>query len=92
MKPPGSELETAGRRVHFSDSDTARRLREAAFFPVQSPSLAQLRLELGQYEKDQAIEAAVTFRAGRGCPVIEILGAGKDYVLDGRIVTAFDGV
>ncbi len=58
------ELETAGGAGYLSDSDTARRLREAAFFPVQSPSLAQLRLELAQYEKDQAIEAGAHLSGG----------------------------
>lgn len=44
------ELEAAGGAGYLSESETARRLREAAFFPVQSPSLVQLRAELAQYE------------------------------------------
>ena len=45
------ELEAAGGAAYLSESDTARRLREAAFFPVQSPSLVQLRTELARYEE-----------------------------------------
>lgn len=48
------ELETAGGAGYLSESDTARRLREAAFFPVQSPSLVQLRTELALYEAERA--------------------------------------
>lgn len=44
------ELEAAGGAGYLSESETARRLREAAFFPVQSPSLVHLRAELAQYE------------------------------------------
>lgn len=52
------ELEAAGGAGYLSASDTARRLREAAFFPVQSPSLVQLRAELAQYEEALAVKAS----------------------------------
>lgn len=42
------ELEAAGGRGYMGASDTARRLRESAFLPVQSPSLVQLTDELTQ--------------------------------------------
>lgn len=40
------EAALAGGRGYLSSSDTARRFREAAFLPVQSPSEGQLRWEL----------------------------------------------
>lgn len=52
------ELEAAGGAGYLSESDTARRLREAAFFPVQSPSLVQLRAELARYEEALAAAGA----------------------------------
>lgn len=52
------ELETAGGAGYLSESETARRLREAAFFPVQSPSFVQLRSELAQYEASYGSELA----------------------------------
>lgn len=42
------ELRCAGGRGFARNSDSARRFREAAFIPVQSPSEAQLRWELSQ--------------------------------------------
>lgn len=59
------ELEAAGGSGYLSESETARRLREAAFFPVQSPSLVQLRAELAQYEASHAREIAA-LGAGEG--------------------------
>lgn len=44
------ELEAAGGAGYLSESATARRLREAAFLPIQSPSFVQLRTELAQVE------------------------------------------
>lgn len=52
------ELEAAGGAGYLSESDTARRLREAAFFPVQSPSLVQLRAELARCEEAFAAAGA----------------------------------
>lgn len=40
------ELATSGGQGYRDDSPTARRLREAAFLPIQSPTEAQLRWEL----------------------------------------------
>lgn len=48
------ELEAAGGAGYLSASGTTRRLREAAFLPVQSPSLVQLRTELSQVEATRA--------------------------------------
>lgn len=48
------ELEAAGGRAYMGASDTARRLRESAFLPVQSPSLVQLTQELQQLEREVA--------------------------------------
>lgn len=44
----GVEAAVTGGRGYVSASPTARRLREAAFLPVQSPTEAQLRWELRQ--------------------------------------------
>src|SRR5690606_22782862 len=46
------ELEAAGGGGYLASSHTARRLREAAFLPVQSPSLVQLRLELERLREE----------------------------------------
>lgn len=48
------ELEAAGGAGYLSESATARRLREAAFLPIQSPSFVQLRSELAQVEASHA--------------------------------------
>lgn len=40
------EVKVTGGAAYLSASPTARRLREAAFLPIQSPTEAQLRLEL----------------------------------------------
>lgn len=48
------ELEAAGGRAYMGASETARRLRESAFLPVQSPSLVQLTQELHQLEREVA--------------------------------------
>lgn len=48
------ELEAAGGRAYMGASATARRLRESAFLPVQSPSLVQLTHELSQLEREVA--------------------------------------
>jgi alkylation response protein AidB-like acyl-CoA dehydrogenase len=40
------ELRALGSRAYLRTSPTARRLREAAFLPIQSPTEAQLRAEL----------------------------------------------
>ena len=42
------EVRTAGGRGYARHTDASRRFREAAFLPVQSPSEAQLRWELGR--------------------------------------------
>jgi alkylation response protein AidB-like acyl-CoA dehydrogenase len=42
------EIRTAGGKGYASRTSTSRRYREAAFIPVQSPSEAQLRWELGR--------------------------------------------
>jgi len=67
------ELEAAGGAGYLSASDTARRLREAAFFPVQSPSLVQLRTELAQYEAALAFQADAA--AWEGAPSLGKEGA-----------------
>ncbi|OOK73454.1 ntrC domain protein [Mycobacterium kansasii] len=41
------EIRTAGGKGYASRTPASRRYREAAFLPVQSPSEAQLRWELG---------------------------------------------
>lgn len=43
------ELRLMGGRAYVRTSPTARRLREALFLPVQSPTEGQLRWELSQY-------------------------------------------
>lgn len=58
------ELEAAGGSGYLLDSDTARRLREAAFLPVQSPSFVQLRAELARYELARSGEAGAGSRKG----------------------------
>jgi alkylation response protein AidB-like acyl-CoA dehydrogenase len=45
------ELSALGGRGYLADSPTARRLREAAFLPVQSPTEAQLRWELSRCDR-----------------------------------------
>lgn len=40
------ELKALGSRAYLRSSSTARRLREAAFLPIQAPTEAQLRAEL----------------------------------------------
>jgi alkylation response protein AidB-like acyl-CoA dehydrogenase len=42
------EIRTAGGKGYASRTSASRRYREAAFIPVQSPSEAQLRWELGR--------------------------------------------
>jgi alkylation response protein AidB-like acyl-CoA dehydrogenase len=42
------EIRTAGGKGYASKTPASRRYREAAFIPVQSPSEAQLRWELGR--------------------------------------------
>jgi hypothetical protein len=42
------EAKAAGGRGYVSTSATARRLREAAFLPIQAPTEAQLRWELSR--------------------------------------------
>lgn len=54
------ELEVAGGAAYVAASDTARRLREVAFLPVQSPSLVQLRMQLEQLEKELQLETAAS--------------------------------
>ncbi len=44
------ELMVAGGQGYMQHSDTARRLREAAFIPVQSPTEVQLRWLLSRYK------------------------------------------
>lgn len=44
------ELKAAGSRGYFETSGTARRLREAAFLPIQAPTEAQLRAELARFQ------------------------------------------
>ena len=86
------ELEAAGGAGYLSESETARRLREAAFFPVQSPSLVQLRSGAGAV-RGVAGESTCPRPGGRGGRlVIEIVGAGKEYRMGDRTVLAFDGV
>ncbi|MFC4114421.1 acyl-CoA dehydrogenase family protein [Nonomuraea zeae] len=46
------EATASGGRGYATDSPVNRRLREAAFLPVQSPSETQLRWELGRAGKD----------------------------------------
>lgn len=46
------ELEAAGGAGYVASSPTARRLREAAFLPLQTPSLLQLRLQLQRLQAD----------------------------------------
>jgi alkylation response protein AidB-like acyl-CoA dehydrogenase len=43
------EIRTAGGKGYARGTDASRRFREAAFIPVQSPSEAQLRWELGNF-------------------------------------------
>jgi alkylation response protein AidB-like acyl-CoA dehydrogenase len=42
------ELAVAGGRAYRADSATSRRVREAAFLPVQAPTLQQLRREIAR--------------------------------------------
>lgn len=72
------ELEAAGGAGYLSESDTARRLREAAFFPVQSPSLVQLRAELARYEEALAPAAGAQ---GLGVQGFGAHRLGKEGVL-----------
>jgi hypothetical protein len=41
------ESAVAGGSGYLAASDTARRVREAAFLPVQAPTYGQLRREIG---------------------------------------------
>ncbi len=43
------ELAVTGGAAYRKDSPTARRLREAAFLPIQAPTVAQLRWELARF-------------------------------------------
>ncbi|MGH2799680.1 MAG: acyl-CoA dehydrogenase [Thermoleophilaceae bacterium] len=45
----GLELKAAGGRGYLSTSGTARRLREAAFLPIQAPTEVQLRWALSRF-------------------------------------------
>lgn len=45
----GLEARTAGGRGYVATSPTARRMREAAFLPIQAPTEGQLRWELARY-------------------------------------------
>lgn len=44
------ELQVVGGAGYVADSPTARRLREASFLPVQSPTEGHLRYELARYD------------------------------------------
>lgn len=57
------ELEAAGGAGYVATSDTARRLREVAFLPVQSPSLVQLRMQLDELEAE--LQADIAASSGR---------------------------
>lgn len=69
------ELEAAGGAGYLSESDTARRLREAAFFPVQSPSLVQLRTELARYEGELGAGQAAPYSGLSAARSIKGVGA-----------------
>lgn len=52
MAAVGLELETAGGSGYTAAGATARRWREAAFLPLQTPTLAQLQMQLDALEGD----------------------------------------
>lgn len=52
------ELQTAGGRGYAAAGDTARRLREAAFLPLQTPTLAQLQLQMDALEDELRANSA----------------------------------
>lgn len=52
------ELQTVGGVGYVKDSPTARRVREASFLPVQSPTEGHLRFELAKFEDAPAPELA----------------------------------
>ncbi len=45
------EAKAVGSRGYARGSETARRLREAAFLPIQAPTEVQLRAELARAER-----------------------------------------
>lgn len=49
------EVAVAGGRGYRSDSPTSRRVREAAFLPVQAPTEAQLRVEAGRLSETTSV-------------------------------------
>lgn len=54
------ELMLVGGRGYVASSPTARRFREAAFLPVQSPTEGHLRVEVGGYQPASADHSAVS--------------------------------
>ena len=44
---------------YVAKSPTARRLREASFLPVQSPTEGHLRYELSKYDHLEALQEAL---------------------------------
>ena len=53
------ELQVVGGAGYVADSPTARRLREASFLPVQSPTEGHLRYELSKYDHLEALQEAL---------------------------------
>lgn len=52
------ELKALGSRAYVRSSSTARRLREAAFLPIQAPTEAQLRAELAAADRQEQHDLA----------------------------------
>jgi alkylation response protein AidB-like acyl-CoA dehydrogenase len=50
----GLEVQASGGRGYMHSSEVARRWREAAFIPVVTPSLTQLKSQLAQHARSQA--------------------------------------
>jgi len=53
------ELQVVGGAGYVASSPTARRLREASFLPVQSPTEGHLRFELSKYDHLEDLQAAL---------------------------------
>jgi len=53
------ELQTVGGAGYVAGSPTARRVREVAFLPVQSPTEGHLRYELAKHDHPEGLQAAL---------------------------------
>jgi alkylation response protein AidB-like acyl-CoA dehydrogenase len=50
----GLEVQASGGRGYLHPCDVARRWREAAFVPIVTPSLTQLKTQLAQHARNDA--------------------------------------